>query len=421
MGLYTTPSAHILPSSPGSLNAPKLTDPMTPVVPASLLRKSSELSMAGTHNLLAPSRQDFFTNIIGAFPRTPLDSSPVLSAQQKKLYSKVSSIREEYIGAPIVSSQSKQQSATTQTQQHSSTINQTQSHSSNANSILLRLILFRKVLLLNDGRDKTLKVIQYVSKVLLWSSLLTHVSTKNSHPSIQKALQTLIPHLSIARKLVRLGNFFAPLEFLVTTPPTLSNGFAFSLLSNVNALWTSLADDSVTLAKVGIWEQREWMQTWADRLWLVGIGFDGLEAFWKWRAVSRKQFLLNEKRRILGLQFEQSVSGAVMKISEFVDEDGNLVGGGIGNDVVLGMMQKADEELDSVAKEKWLWQLNAGKLVADLIFCSFDVFGVVKWIESRGGLGGGRIKAHQFQQFQDMAGLVSAILGTWKLYSQQQK
>ncbi|KAJ3015228.1 UNVERIFIED_CONTAM: hypothetical protein HDU68_012826 [Siphonaria sp. JEL0065] len=416
MGLFTVQQhSYIPPTSPGSVNVPKLTDPMAPVVPPSLLRKTSELSMSGTHNILA-SQQESLTNLIGAFPRTPLDSSPILAAQQRKMHSaKVSSIKDDYVGLATVSSRPKHQSATSEP-----VVPKESSPSPNA--ILLRLILFRKVLLLNDGRDKSLKVLQYVSKVLLWSTLLTHLSSQKSHPSIQTALQSLIPHLSIARKLVRLGNFMAPLEFLAATPPSMANGYLFNLLSNVNALWTCLADDSVTLAKVGIWNQKEWMQTWADRLWLFGIGFDCLDTFWKWKAVARRIFLLQEKKRILGLQLQQSVSGAVMKVSEFVDdEDGTVVQGGIGCDVVDRMLRKVDSELESVEKEAWLVELNAGKLVADFVFCSFDVFRVVKLVEQRGGLMKGKVSATQLQRFQDVAGLISAILGTWKLYSQQKK
>ncbi|KAJ3031389.1 UNVERIFIED_CONTAM: hypothetical protein HDU68_004468 [Siphonaria sp. JEL0065] len=82
--------------------------------------------------------------------------------------------------------------------------------------------------------------------------------------------------------------------------------------------------DSVTLARVGVWDQKEWMQTWTDRLWLFGIGFDCLERFGSRKLLPR--VLLQEK--ILGLQLQQSVSGVVIKVSEFVDdEDGTVVHG----------------------------------------------------------------------------------------------
>ncbi|KAJ3392078.1 hypothetical protein HDU80_010929 [Chytriomyces hyalinus] len=196
-------------------------------------------------------------------------------------------------------------------------------NSAKISPLFLRFIIFRKLLLLSDGRDKIFKVVQYASKILLWSQFLSTLG--KNYPSFEtqtrKSLSSLIPHLSILRKLVRTGNAMAPIETLCRG--TATNWFAF--LNTINSLFTSLADDGVTLSKVGITQPNPFFITWADRLWLVGIGFDWLNACDKIKTAKRSVTLLTEKKRILALQSNHvsgAVSGRLLKTTEYLDEDG---------------------------------------------------------------------------------------------------
>ncbi|KAJ3224312.1 hypothetical protein HDU81_008633 [Chytriomyces hyalinus] len=287
--------------------------------------------------------------------------------------------------------------------------------------LFLRFIIFRKLLLLSDGRDKIFKVIQYASKILLWSQFLKSVGSK--HPAFEaqtrKSLTSLIPHLSIVRKLVRAGNAVSPIE-------TLCRGFTtnwFTYLNTLNSLFTSLADDGVTLAKVGITQPNPFCITWADRLWLVGIGFDWVSACDKIKTSQRSITLLTEKKRILVLQSthsSSSISGRLLKTTEYLDEDGVHISADTSQHTAQILINNANTKIKHANHEIWLAQITLAKLVADFIFCSFDVFGVVKKVEKRGGIHlsrGASVTASQLQKFQDVAALVGGVLGTWKLYS----
>ncbi|KAJ3259896.1 hypothetical protein HDU77_001616 [Chytriomyces hyalinus] len=260
------------------------------------------------------------------------------------------------------------------------------SNSTKISPLFLRFIIFRKLLLLSDGRDKIFKVIQYASKILLWSQFLSTLG--KNHPSFEtqtrKSLSSLIPHLSILRKLVRTGNAMAPIETLCRGGNA-SNWFTF--LNTINSLFTSLADDGVTLSKVGITQPNPFFITWADRLWLVGIG---------------------------------AVSGRLLKTTEYLDEDGVHISADTSPHTAQVLINNANTKIKQANQEIWLSQITLAKLVADFIFCSFDVFGVVKKVEKRGGINlsrGAVVTASQLQKFQDVAALVAGILGTWKLYS----
>ncbi|KAI8819807.1 hypothetical protein BJ741DRAFT_639604 [Chytriomyces cf. hyalinus JEL632] len=288
--------------------------------------------------------------------------------------------------------------------------------------LFLRFSIFRKLLLLSDGRDKIFKVIQYASKILLWSQFLAQLG--KHYPSFEtqtrQSLSSLIPHLSILRKLVRAGNAMAPIETLCRGTAT-TNWFTF--LNTINSVFTSLADDGVTLAKVGITQPNPFFITWADRLWLSGIGFDYLTACEKIKTAKRSVTLLTEKKRILELQSNHSstaVSGRLLKTSEYLDEDGVHISADTSPHTAQVLINNASAKIKQANQEIWLSQITLAKLVADFIFCSFDVFGVVKKVEKRGGIHlsrGASVSASQLQKFQDVAALVAGVLGTWKLYS----
>ncbi|KAJ3136371.1 hypothetical protein HK100_001748 [Physocladia obscura] len=279
-----------------------------------------------------------------------------------------------------------------------------------SSNLIFKILIFRKILLLNDGRDKILKVIQYSAKVLLWVKFLSILPVT---ARTRKSLAKMIPHLSVARKLIRFGSFLAPIEFLSSTSPDASPAYLFNFFSNINALLTNIADDNVTLAKIGLKDQNPFFDTWADRLWLIGIGFDVRDVWDKLNATRRTLVDLHEKRRVLILQLDQSMSAEICKVSESViDDDETIVCSGDTSPSTAAVLIAATNEKICDAELKiWISQLTLAKLVADCLFCSFDVFGVVKQVEKMRG------PAKQLQHVQDLAGLTAACLGTWKLFS----
>ena len=70
--------------------------------------------------------------------------------------------------------------------------------------MLVRLLVWKKILLLTDGRDKTLKVFQYSAKVLVWLAILASKSKAEGRAKL------LTSHLSLVRKVLRLGHVLEP-------------------------------------------------------------------------------------------------------------------------------------------------------------------------------------------------------------------
>jgi hypothetical protein len=107
------------------------------------------------------------------------------------------------------------------------------------------ILLFHKILLKNDGtfsyclsyvgRDKILKVIQYISRLLLWSLAIEKVRNPNSTSKLHK----IISQFSITRKIIRLMHFIEPIsevaEFLSCKPEdrpdprTIKGGYVLSI------------------------------------------------------------------------------------------------------------------------------------------------------------------------------------------------
>jgi hypothetical protein len=72
------------------------------------------------------------------------------------------------------------------------------------NYALVKLLIWKKILILTDGRDKTLKVFQYGAKVLLWLSVPASKSTAEAKAKL------LASHFSLVRKVLRLGHVLEP-------------------------------------------------------------------------------------------------------------------------------------------------------------------------------------------------------------------
>jgi hypothetical protein len=216
---------------------------------------------------------------------------------------------------------------------------------------LLRVLLVRKILLLNDGRDKIMKVAQYSAKVLLWLVLLEKSVN-------QTRAKQIASHFSIVRKVIRLGHFLEPfndgLDILKEAQfETLAQKLA--PLNVLIGIANDISDDIICLSKLGVLD-KDWTKTmtpYSDRLWYSSIFID-IHSNWtetnKW-------------------------------------------------------IQKYDQESDMEQKQKlsqkiFMARISLIKLLADFVFCTVDVFEL-----------GDRVSPG----WQNLSGLLAALLGTYKL------
>ena len=155
-------------------------------------------------------------------------------------------------------------------------------------------MVLRRILLLNDGRDKILKVLQYSAKAVLYLNILERLMrynashsqrvvlsalnasaatrptpTSTSSTSVVTAaattdlvksrrirLEKLTSHFSQARKIVRLFHALEGVQTLAdlvrapVTHPTLD--YTYDFLSAVVGIVNDICDDAICLAKMGM-------------------------------------------------------------------------------------------------------------------------------------------------------------------------
>lgn len=219
-------------------------------------------------------------------------------------------------------------------------------------NIIYQLLIWRRILLLTDGRDKLLKIAQYSSKVLLWKVLTVPKS------AAQAKAKLLVSHLSLARKIIRLAHFLEPLKDgldLINEKPDFSSLAAkLAPLNVVIGILNDLSDDAICLGKMGMIDSW-WIEKCtpvSDRLWYMSIFID------------LHSNVLDMKK---------------LEVKYLKEED-----------------QKAKEAL----KQKLLMaRVSFVKLMMDFIFCTVDVF---------------QLKVSD--GVQACAGFFAALLGTYKLY-----
>ncbi|KAJ3117349.1 hypothetical protein HDU96_007139 [Phlyctochytrium bullatum] len=293
----------------------------------------------------------------------------------------------------------------------------------------VRLMVFRKILLLNDGRDKLLKVVQYGSKAVLHLNLIEKLAAaleaagmavpallrvagdgKGDKAPMVGRLEKLISHLSMARKIVRLAHVLEPVDTLVgfagdpeqlalvapfmfraKQPPA---SFAArvlawgTLLGGVIGIVNDLSDDAICLAKMGVLD-KQWSKTCtpvSDRMWFASIFIDTHEIVQDVVALKAKLRKLRARRRELE-------AGATEKmVPEAVAEEVKKVA--------------ADEK--KVTDKLFYHRVSLAKLGADFVFCTIDVF----QLGEKGLVSDG---------WQVYSGLTAAILGTIKLYLKNSK
>jgi hypothetical protein len=174
-----------------------------------------------------------------------------------------------------------------------------------------------------DGRDKTLKVIQYTIKLVA---------------STQYA--PLISQLSMTRKILRLGHVLHPLRSLLKEQEPINQ------FSHLIGIANDISDDLICLSKLSLVPKSvgEYCGPLSDRLWFCSILLD-------------LQELLSYYHR---------------------------------------------KKQDMTDQETFMVMVNVTKLLADLVFCSFDVFELTR-------------KGYD-PRIQSTAALMAALLGTYKLW-----
>ncbi|RUS15798.1 peroxisomal biogenesis factor 11-domain-containing protein [Endogone sp. FLAS-F59071] len=259
------------------------------------------------------------------------------------------------------------------------------------------LTTLRKFLVVTDGRDKALKLVQYIVKVLLWSYL---DARKKHHSDLHGHLHALASHFSTTRKIIRLGHVIEPYGELVdfnslpplpTTAPRRERIFrALAVVYCVLALAQDVSDDVYCLAKIGVIPRHlaKQAEPWSIKLWFVTIWLDVHKNLWDTWLVHKKMQRLRhviyerEKRR---------------RAKEGEQKDGEVSYDVIEFDFELEKREKEDEER---MREKVFWlQLSLVKLLMDGAFCGYDYF-----------------QCNFSDGFQAVTGLVSGLLSSYKLW-----
>nr|KAJ3419475.1 hypothetical protein HK105_006907 [Polyrhizophydium stewartii] len=233
-----------------------------------------------------------------------------------------------------------------------------------ARSVVFRMLVFRKILLLNDGRDKVLKCFQYTAKVLLWCYLTDPKRFPLAHDRASK----IAAQFSITRKIVRLGHWLESYndhlelakEGLFTVDASLSPAERTARLLAPLSAWigivNDLSDDVVCIGKMGLIDKSwvKWATPISDRCWYMSI---------------------------------------------FIDLHANVTG----TRKLLRAHAAATDpaERAKIADKLWTQRISFAKLLADFMFCTIDVFEM-----------GDRVS----DGWQAVSGLVAALLGTCKLY-----
>ncbi|KAI8909065.1 peroxisomal biogenesis factor 11 [Gorgonomyces haynaldii] len=223
---------------------------------------------------------------------------------------------------------------------------------------LWRVMVFRKILQLNDGRDKILKVLQYTSKVLLWA----YLKKGTLHDKSSK----LASQLSITRKCIRLFHWLEPIQEIIDIagdfsidPKLTRHAQSVKLLqplSAINGIVNDLSDDIICIGKIGLLD-KQWVTKAtpiSDRCWFISIFLDVNEAVYGLRVAEEKLKL-----------------------------------------------EKDPKKQKQIADKIYYQKVSLTKLMCDFIFCFIDVFQL-----------GDKVN----EGYQTVSGLCAALLGTYKLF-----
>jgi hypothetical protein len=122
------------------------------------------------------------------------------------------------------------------------------------------LKIFQDAILLTEGRDKVVKLLQYTSRLIVLLS---------SSPS--KRLRPFISQMSMTRKVLKLGHGVFPYSELTGGVKGLI--LLRAIVEIVNDFW----DDVYCLSRIGLLKSKRlegWSEIWANRAWMMGIIMD---------------------------------------------------------------------------------------------------------------------------------------------------
>ncbi len=120
-----------------------------------------------------------------------------------------------------------------------------------------------------DNKDKLLKVLQYICKLLVVSKFSLRLADMKSFAST----------LSLSRKLGRLGNWLSALEELheLSKEENLSFDWALHTISAASSLGNDLLDDWICLQKGQFLLKQPYLEKldhWSTRLWFLNVSID---------------------------------------------------------------------------------------------------------------------------------------------------
>jgi hypothetical protein len=215
------------------------------------------------------------------------------------------------------------------------------------------LITLQRITEKTDGRDKFLKVIQYVSRV--W------ILQQTGKTDVMKRLEHLISAFSTTRKVIRLGHAVEPFSTwhgLVQTLDKPGKYHALGILSAALGVVNDCSDDIICLSKLQVIDKHHRVR-WepiSARLWFTCISIDLYTTYMEYKELENQ----------------------------------------LKDDIAMGRRVEAKQE-----KHYWL-QVTLIKLLADALFCSVDLNSKA-YIEP--------------DQVQAWSGMISGILSFYKLWS----
>ncbi|KAK9768140.1 hypothetical protein K7432_001490 [Basidiobolus ranarum] len=220
--------------------------------------------------------------------------------------------------------------------------------------------VFRKILNITDGRDKLMKLIQYVLKIVM----ITYFRQPGRHPALRKRLSALSSSFSNTRKILRLGNCVEPYNKLNTEYGKLNQLKGYSsvqlylyirvVFKTAVSLVNTLSDDLFCLSKLGVLSPEVGRRTGrlSLRLWMINIVLDSQDS-------------IQESFKLLN---------------------------------TLKMDTGKRDEVKTLDQLFWSC-LNVVKLLCDGIFCSYDIF-----------------ECKFSPLFHASVSLISGVLSTYKLW-----
>lgn len=167
--------------------------------------------------------------------------------------------------------------------------------------------ILRDALLLTEGRDKVVKLLQYTCRLILLLS---------SAPS--KRLRPFISQMSMTRKVIKLGHGIYP--YMVLTKPNLST---FEVIREIVEFINDFWDDVYCVSRIGTLRSarlERLSEDWANRSWMTGVIMDLYLLFQRRRVITAKLKETEEKKH---LKVELTVLGAdeISRIREKIKND----------------------------------------------------------------------------------------------------